>query len=106
MRSRGRIVVGTLGLAIGNTPGGGDHNVHFKGGPGQSYDLHRSGHWQIPDTSDEDTVVWGTSDEDTVVWGTSDGEDTVVWGTDQGGDTVVWGTACQDPSCEPPLWEK
>jgi hypothetical protein len=37
----------------GNTPGGGDHNVHFRGGPGQRFDLHRSGHWQIPDRSDE-----------------------------------------------------
>ena len=39
----------------GNTPGGGDHNVHFKGGPGQEYTLHRSGHWQIADRSDEAT---------------------------------------------------
>ena len=39
----------------GNTPGGGDHNVHFKGGPGQRYDLHRSGHWLIHDRSDADT---------------------------------------------------
>ncbi|HXI16140.1 MAG TPA: DUF3604 domain-containing protein [Chloroflexota bacterium] len=39
----------------GNTPGGGDHNVHFKGGPGQRYDLNRSGHWQIYDRSDEGT---------------------------------------------------
>lgn len=39
----------------GNTPGGGDHNVHFRGGPGQRYDLHRSGHWQIPDRADEAT---------------------------------------------------
>lgn len=39
----------------GNTPGGGDHNVHFKGGEGQRYDLHRSGHWQIYDRSDVET---------------------------------------------------
>jgi hypothetical protein len=39
----------------GNTPGGGDHNVHFKGGPDQRYDLHRSGHWQIYDRSDAET---------------------------------------------------
>ena len=51
-----------------------------------------------------DTVVWGTSaDGDTVVWGTSDG-DTVVWGTTDG-DTVVWGTSCDDPSCEPVVWQ-
>jgi hypothetical protein len=36
----------------GNTPGGGDHNVHFRGGAGQRYDLHRSGHWQVADQSD------------------------------------------------------
>lgn len=37
----------------GNTPGGGDHNVHFKGGAGQRFDLHRSSHWQVFDRSDE-----------------------------------------------------
>jgi hypothetical protein len=42
--------------------------------------------------------VTATSDPeaDTVVWGTTDGE----------GDTVVWGTSCQDPSCEPVIWER
>ncbi len=39
----------------GNTPGGGDHNVHFRGGAGQRYDLHRSSHWQVYDRSDEAT---------------------------------------------------
>jgi hypothetical protein len=39
----------------GNTPGGGDHNVHFKGGQEQAFDLHRSSHWQVFDRSDEDT---------------------------------------------------
>ena len=46
----------------GNTPGGGDHNVHFKGGPGQDYTLHRSGHWQIADRSDEATDRFPVSD--------------------------------------------
>jgi serine protease AprX len=42
------------------------------------------------------------------VTATSDPEaDTVVWGTnDSEGDTVVWGTSCQDPSCEPVIWER
>ncbi|MBI3973161.1 MAG: DUF3604 domain-containing protein [Chloroflexi bacterium] len=39
----------------GNTPGGGDHNVHFFGGPEQEYDLHRSSHWQVLDRTDEGT---------------------------------------------------
>jgi len=38
-------------------------------------------------------VVWGTTEGDTVVWGTSDG------------DTVVWGTSCNDPSCQPIIWD-
>ncbi len=46
----------------GNTPGGGDHNVHFRGGPGQRYDLHRSGHWQIFDRSDEATDRFPVTD--------------------------------------------
>jgi serine protease AprX len=50
--------------------------------------------------------VYGTSDEgDTVVWGTSD-EDTVVWGTSDSEDTVVWGTSCDDPDCEPVIWQR
>jgi serine protease AprX len=39
------------------------------------------------------TVV-GMNDGDTVVWGTNDG------------DTVVWGTTCDDPSCEPVVWNR
>jgi serine protease AprX len=39
-------------------------------------------------------TIFGADDGDTVVWGTSDG------------DTVVWGTSCDDPSCEPVLWEQ
>lgn len=34
----------------GNTPGGGDHNVHFLHDDGP---LHRSSHWQVPDRTDE-----------------------------------------------------
>lgn len=34
----------------GNTPGGGDHNVHFLHDNGP---LHRSSHWQVPDRTDE-----------------------------------------------------
>jgi subtilisin family serine protease len=54
-----------------------------------------------------ESIAWsanGTAGGDTVVWGTSDG-DTVVWGTD-GGDTVVWGTSCDDPSCQPMVWNR
>ena len=36
----------------GNTPGGGDHNVHFLHDDGP---LHRSSHWQVPDRADEAT---------------------------------------------------
>lgn len=36
----------------GNTPGGGDHNVHFLGGEGQDFDLHRSSHALVQDMSD------------------------------------------------------
>ena len=36
----------------GNTPGGGDHNVHFLHDDGP---LHRSSHWQVPDRTDEAT---------------------------------------------------
>ena len=36
----------------GNTPGGGDHNVHFLH---DDAPLHRSSHWQVPDRSDEAT---------------------------------------------------
>ena len=36
----------------GNTPGGGDHNVHFLHDDGP---LHRSSHWQVSDRSDEAT---------------------------------------------------
>ena len=39
----------------GNTPAGGDHNVHFRGGDKQTWTLHRSSHWQVPDDSDETT---------------------------------------------------
>ena len=39
----------------GNTPGGGDHNVHFKGGQKQTWTLHRSSHWEVLDTSDAST---------------------------------------------------
>ncbi len=49
-------------------------------------------------------LVFATTDGDTVVWGTSDG-DTVVWGTGDG-DTVVWGTSCNDPSCNPVVWDQ
>ena len=45
-------------------------------------------------------------DGDTVVWGTGDDADTVVWGTGDDGDTVVWGTGCDDPSCEPVIWNR
>ena len=36
----------------GNTPSGGDHNVHFLHDDGP---LHRSSHWQVPDRADEAT---------------------------------------------------
>lgn len=36
----------------GNTCGGGDHNVYFLGEEGS---LHRSGHWQLVDRSDEES---------------------------------------------------
>ena len=49
------------------------------------------------------TVVWGSSGSDTVVWGSSD-NDTVVWGSSDG-DTVVWGSSCDDPSCQPVVWQ-
>jgi hypothetical protein len=39
----------------GNTPAGGDHNVHFRGGDRQSWTLHRSSHWQVLDHADEAT---------------------------------------------------
>ena len=39
-------------------------------------------------------AVFGTSDDETVVWGTSDEE------------TVVWGTSCDDPSCQPVIWNQ
>jgi hypothetical protein len=47
--------------------------------------------WSVPGSGG---AVLGAADGDTVVWGTSDG------------DTVVWGTSCQDPSCEPVLWNR
>jgi serine protease AprX len=49
-------------------------------------------------------IPWSAS----TVTATSDPEaDTVVWGTsDTEGDTVVWGTSCQDPACEPIVWER
>lgn len=50
--------------------------------------------WTVDGANDDDSVVWGTSDSDSVVWGTSDD------------DSVVWGTSCNDPSCEPVLWNK
>ena len=28
-----------------------------------------------------------------------------LWGTDDG-DTVVWGTSCNDPSCQPVVWNR
>jgi len=49
------------------------------------------------------TIVWGTNDGDTIVWGTTG--QTIVWGTNDDGDTIVWGTqGCDDPSCQPVLW--
>ena len=38
------------------------------------------------------------------VWGTS-GEDTLVWGTTDDNETLVWGTTCEDPSCNPVIWQ-
>jgi Subtilase family len=50
--------------------------------------------------------VWGTSDDgDTLVWGTHDDGDTLVWGTHDDNETLVWGTTCEDPSCNPVIWE-
>jgi serine protease AprX len=49
------------------------------------------------------TVVWGTNDGDTIVWGSSG--QTIVWGSTDDGDTIVWGSqGCDDPSCQPVLW--
>jgi hypothetical protein len=28
-----------------------------------------------------------------------------VWGTSDDNDTLVWGTTCEDPSCNPVIWE-
>jgi serine protease AprX len=39
-------------------------------------------------------VVFGTTGDATVVWGTSDEQ------------TVVWGTSCDDPSCQPVIWNR
>jgi hypothetical protein len=39
----------------GNTPGGGDHNVHFRDEAAEARGIHRSSHWQVPDKSDEAT---------------------------------------------------
>jgi hypothetical protein len=39
-------------------------------------------------------VVFGTTGDETVVWGTSDEQ------------TVVWGTSCDDPSCQPVIWNR
>jgi subtilisin family serine protease len=39
------------------------------------------------------------------VWGTSDDGDTLVWGTHDDNETLVWGTTCEDPSCNPVIWE-
>jgi hypothetical protein len=39
-------------------------------------------------------AVFGTIDDETVVWGTSDEQ------------TVVWGTTCDDPSCQPVIWNQ
>jgi len=51
------------------------------------------------------TIVWGTDDQDTIVWGTT-GE-TIVWGSTDNDDTIVWGTqGCDDPSCQPVLWNR
>ncbi|MGH2366977.1 MAG: DUF3604 domain-containing protein, partial [Chloroflexota bacterium] len=58
----------------GNTPGGGDHNVHFRGGAGQAYDLHRSSHWQVPDRSDEHTDRYPVS----ALYETFQGRDDVI----------------------------
>ena len=53
----------------------------------------------------EDTIVWGTMNGQTIVWGTTSGQ-TIVWGTTNG-QTIVWGTTgCDDPSCEPVIWNQ
>jgi serine protease AprX len=39
------------------------------------------------------------------VWGTSDDGDTLVWGTHDDNETLVWGTTCEDPGCNPVIWE-
>ena len=41
------------------------------------------------------TIVWGTTSGQTIVWGTTNGQ-TIVWGT----------TGCDDPSCEPVIWNQ
>jgi serine protease AprX len=49
------------------------------------------------------TIVWGTNDGDTIVWGST--AQTIVWGSTDDGDTIVWGSqGCDDPSCQPVLW--
>jgi serine protease AprX len=87
--------------------------------------------WGATTTSSGAAVAWGSSFRDTlqnVVWGSScggadcyigwtvfgggdavvgaSGGYTVVWGTGDNGDTVVWGTDCEDPSCEPVIWNR
>ena len=50
--------------------------------------------------------IFGTgASDDGGVWGTDDGSSGVVWGTgDDSSEGVVWGTSCDDPSCEPVVW--
>jgi hypothetical protein len=72
--------------------GGNDCEGSWPGPPGES-----------PPGGD---TVWGTTDSDeTLVWGTGDDNDTLVWGTTDDNDTLVWGTTCEDPSCNPVIWE-
>jgi serine protease AprX len=64
-------------------------------------------------TGSSQNVVWSTTCGGAdcggpwnhgVVFGTT-GDQTVVWGT-SGEQTVVWGTSCDDPSCQPVIWNR
>jgi serine protease AprX len=86
---RGRSVNVVWGLACG----GDDCNGPWPGPPGEG---PPAGSYSI----------WGTSDDgETLVWGTTDDNETLVWGTTDDNDTLVWGTTCEDPSCNPAIWE-
>ena len=55
----------------GLTPAGGDHNIYFLGDDGE---LHRSGHWLIEDSSDEETDRYPISE----LWGAFRGREDVM----------------------------